>query len=155
MLAAMLGGIHLLAVLAIIVGLIIILAASAPVIPIQDLQAINRVYLLTGIALLIAAAAGTTLWLAGGKPATFYNNNPVFHAKLGLFVVLLVITAYTGLQFRRLQKGLDTGADAAEQTDSAATIVVSAPLRLLQKACIPLMLLIPALAWMMARGIGY
>lgn len=151
MLAAIVASVHLIAVLAVIVGLLIILTASTPTVSAQDLQAINRVYLLTGIALLIAATAGCVLWLAGGKPVEFYNNNPVFHAKLGLFALLLAIITYTGFRFRDLQAQQLT---ATAGTDQSA-IVVGGAVRRLQKTCIPLILVIPALAWMMARGIGY
>lgn len=151
MLAAIIGSAHLIAVLAVIVGLLIILMASTPTMSMQDLQALNKVYLVTGIALIAAAGAGCVLWLAGGKPAEFYSNNPVFHTKLGLFALLLAVIAYTGLKFRQLQKQITvTAADALE-----TTIVVSDSIRRIQKTSIPLIIVIPALAWMMARGIGY
>ncbi|MDO9520726.1 MAG: DUF2214 family protein [Pseudohongiella sp.] len=155
MLAALTGGIHLIAVLAAIVGLLIILMASAPTISVQDLRAINRVYLLTGFALIIAAMAGAVLWLTIGKPAEFYSNNPVFHAKLGLFALLVAVVAYTGLKFRTLEKNLQTPAATSAVPDTDAPIVVSDSVRRLQKTCVPLMIVVPALAWMMARGIGY
>lgn len=152
MLAAMIGSVHLIAVLAVIVGLIIVLLASHPTISAQDLQAINRVYQITGFALLLAAAAGCVLWLAGGKPAEFYSNNPVFHAKLGLFALLLAVISYTGFKFQQLQKKHSLmSAGASDET----LIAVSDSVRRMQKTCIPLMIVIPALAWMMARGIGY
>lgn len=159
MLAALTGAVHLLAVLAIIVGFFIILTASAPKVSARDLQAINRIYLLTGAALLIAAVAGCTLWLAGGKPVGFYSNNPVFHAKLGLFALLLAATAYTGFKLQQLQKSQVVGSPASpgklDDIDDEPSIVISASIRNLQKVCLPMILVIPALAWMMARGIGY
>ncbi|MBU2097917.1 MAG: DUF2214 family protein [Gammaproteobacteria bacterium] len=165
MLAAVISSVHLIAVLASIVGLLVILVASAPMISAQDLKAITRVYLMTGSALLVAAAAGAVLWLAVGKPAEFYNNNPVFHAKLGLFVLLLMVLVYTGFKFRQLQRTHHTAlasdtaeassAPIADTAPTEVTIQVSAAIRRMQKICIPLMIVIPALAWMMARGIGY
>lgn len=151
MLAAILGGVHLIAVLAIIAGYIIILAASAPTVSRQDLQAINQVYFLTGLALVVAATAGIALWQIGAKPAAFYNNNPVFHAKMGMFMLLLVITAYTGIKCRQAQHSHAYAADNATEK----VIALGNFIRPLQKAGIVLLLVIPLMAWMMARGIGY
>lgn len=148
MLAAIIGGVHLIAVVGFAIGLLIILTASSPQVSAQDLKAIQRVYLLSALALVIAAIAGGLLWLAVGKPAPFYTNNPVFHAKLGLFMLLLCVLAFTGVGIGRLQAKA-----AVPAGDSAITL--SAGLRRLQKTMIPLLLIIPVLAWLMARGIGY
>ncbi|MDP2380683.1 MAG: DUF2214 family protein, partial [Pseudohongiella sp.] len=86
MLAAVVGGIHLLFVLALVVGLMVILLASGEQVSLLDLLAIKRVYALTGSAIALVAIAGIVLWLWVGKPAAFYSNNPVFHAKMGLFM---------------------------------------------------------------------
>jgi putative membrane protein len=159
MLAAMIGGVHLIAMLGFSVGVLVILMASTPIISAQDLTAINRVYLLSAIALLVVAVAGAVLWLAVGKPPEFYSNNPVFHAKLGLFALLVVTFIYTGLKFLQLQTlqiaPAHNNVDVAPGTSADESIIVSNAVRRLQKTFIPLLLVIPVLAWMMARGIGY
>lgn len=151
MLAAIIDGVHLLAVLGFIAGLLVILMATTANLSHQDLRAINRVYILAGLALAVAALAGSLLWLAVGKPAEFYSNNPVFHAKLGLFALLVALFVYTGTRFRQLQNRAQASASSNDETE----VVVSDALRRMQKICIPLIIVIPALAWMMARGIGY
>lgn len=148
MLTALVDAIHMLAVLAVLAGLLIAMVASKAVIASDDLRSINMIYTMTGIALLIAAAAGMTLWLQVGKPAEFYSNNPVFHSKMGLFALLLFLTGFTAHRFRALQRQF-TSAEARED------IPVPALLRRLQKATMALALVIPVLAWLMARGIGY
>jgi putative membrane protein len=155
MLAGISAGIHLIAVLGSIVGLLIILMASAATISVQDLKAINRVYVITGLALFVAAVAGCVLWLVVGKPAEFYSNNPVFHAKLGAFILLVLIIGYTGIRFRLLENTAEISSLSSSVHSNEAPIAVSTSIRRLQKTCIPLMIIVPALAWMMARGIGY
>lgn len=147
MLAAFVGGIHLLLLLAVLVGVLVILLASADEVSVQDLRALKRVYALTAIAMILLALAGTTLWFWGAKPAAFYTDNPVFHAKLGLFVLMLLLFAHNGYRVYRLSLN--------HSADSNAAIPLSKNLRRLQKALIPLLIAIPVLAYLMARGIGY
>jgi len=148
MLTALVDAIHMLAVLAVLAGLLISMVASKPLIASDDLRSINVIYTITGIALLVAAIAGMVLWLSIGKPAEFYSNNPVFHSKMGLFTLLLLISGFLAHRFRALQR------EFPAQT-SGDNIPVPALLRRLQKAAFALVLVIPVLAWMMARGIGY
>lgn len=148
MLTALVDAIHMLAVLAILAGLLISMVASKPLIASDDLRSINVIYTITGIALLVAAIAGMVLWLSIGKPAEFYSNNPVFHSKMGLFTLLLLLSGFLAHRFRALQH------EFPAQT-SGDNIPVPALLRRLQKVAFALVLVIPVLAWMMARGIGY
>lgn len=147
MLATVVGGVHLLMVLAVLVGTLVILLASEKEVSMQDLLAIKRVYALTAIAMLLLALAGAVLWFWGAKPATFYSNNPVFHTKLGLFALLCLLFAHNGLRITRLH--------AQSAADSSGMIPLAPALRGLQKAMIPLLIAMPVLAYLMARGIGY
>lgn len=147
MLAAFVGGIHLLLVLALVVGILVILLASAEQVSPQDLLAIKRVYKLTGASLVLVAIAGMILWLWVGKPAAFYSNNPVFHAKLGLFLLLGALFSYNAYRVHHLQ--------GAQATDPETQIPLGNTHRRLQKALIPLLIVIPVLAYLMARGVGY
>ena len=145
MVTALVDAIHMLAVLAILAGLLITMVASKPLIASDDLQSINLVYVITGIALLVAAVAGLLLWLQVGKPAEFYSNNPVFHSKMGLFGLLLLLSGFLAHRFKALQRQYP-------EPTTTDTIPVPALLRRLQKATLALALLMPVLAWMMARG---
>ncbi|MDP3518928.1 MAG: DUF2214 family protein [Pseudohongiella sp.] len=147
MLAAVVGGIHLLFVLALVVGLMVILLASAEQVSQQDLLAIKRVYALTGVAIVLVAIAGVVLWLWVGKPAAFYGNNPVFHAKMGLFMLLCALFSYNAYRVYHLTVDPTAAADTPVRLNTSH-------LRL-QKALIPLLIAIPVLAYLMARGIGY
>jgi putative membrane protein len=147
MLAAFVGAVHLLLLLAVLVGVMVILLASADELYVQYLLALKRVYALTGIAMILLALAGTTLWFWGAKPSTFYTNNPVFHAKLGLFGLMFLLFVYNGYRVHRLS--------TQHPADTGTAIALSKNLRRLQKALIPLLIAIPVLAYLMARGIGY
>jgi putative membrane protein len=147
MLAAVIEGAHLLLVLGVLIGALVILLASAEEVSAQDLLAINRVYALTAIAMFLLALAGTVLWFWGAKPATFYSNNPVFHAKLCLFALLCLLFAHNGYRIYRLHKRY--------AADESAMIALGKSVRVLQKAMIPLLIAIPVTAYLMARGIGY
>ena len=47
---------------------------------------------LWGLAALLWVSTGPWRWLAGiEKPSGYYLTNPVFHAKLGLFLVILIL----------------------------------------------------------------
>lgn len=147
MLAEVIGGAHLLLVLGVLIGALVILLASAEEVSAQDLLAIKRVYALTAIAMFLLALAGTVLWFWGAKPATFYSNNPVFHAKLSLFALLCLLFAHNGYRIYRLHKRY--------AADESAMIALGKSVRVLQKAMIPLLIAIPVTAYLMARGIGY
>ena len=97
------------------------------------------IYGYTALAATLSAAGGLMLWLSVGKPAAFFNNNPVFHAKLGLVVALLAVLIYPAWFLCRAQC----------QYSIPATVLR------LQKCALPLLIIIPVLAYLMARGIGY
>ena len=148
MLTALFDAFHMLAVLATLAGLLIVTVASKPAISADDLRSITMVYTLTAITLLLAAGAGLMLWLgSAGKPSEFYSGNPVFHAKMGLFGLTFLLAGYAAHSFRALQRQY-----GAATSDS---ITVPGMLRVVQKLTFILALIIPVLAWLMARGIGY
>lgn len=56
---------------------------------IKRLSVVDGIY---GLSAIIAVAAGLVLWLVIGKPADFYTSNPTFHLKLGLAILLGVLS---------------------------------------------------------------
>jgi putative membrane protein len=133
---------HLLAALVFAGALIIENMAIKPVINQEDAHNLARVDGICGMAALVIIACGLALWLWVGKPADFYNTNPVFHLKLGLLAILITSAVYPALFFFRHRK--------TEQEQ----ISVPKAVQLLLRFEIILLLLIPLLAWAMARGIG-
>jgi putative membrane protein len=109
---------------------------------ISKLAKIDAVY---GLAALTLLAAGLTLWLGSfGKPAIYYNQNRVFHLKLGLFALLGIVSIYPTVFFIKQRKG-----NPEEIIPIPAKICWTLRFELL------LLLVIPFVAGLMARGVGY
>lgn len=123
-------------------ALIIENMAIKPSINGEDARNLARVDRACGLGALLTLVFGLILWFWVGKPAVFYTANPVFHAKLGLFAVLLVLAVYPALFFHRHRR--------AEQD----AIAVPKAVRVLLRLELVLMLIIPIMAFLMARGIG-
>ncbi len=98
-----------------------------------------------GIASVTLLAAGLTLWLGSfGKPAAYYSSNWVFHIKLGLFVCIGLLSIYPTVFFLKQRKG---------NPDEEIMI----PPRIFWMLRLELLIfsVIPFLAGLMARGVGY
>jgi putative membrane protein len=105
------------------------------------LAKIDGVY---GLAVLILLAVGMTLWLGPyGKPTEFYSNNPLFHTKLTLFIIIGILSIYPTVFFIKNKNG-----DQEENIAVPNIIFWMVRLELL------LLFVIPFLAGLMAKGIG-
>ena|SRR5690242_15135997 len=102
-----------------------------------------------GISAGAVLATGLARALLGAKPWQFYSHNPVFHAKVGLFVLVGVLSIWPTRAFLRWRKAAADGADfrVAEGEWRRIRRCVMIELHLIA--------LIPLLAVLMARGIGY
>jgi len=97
-----------------------------------------------GLASVLLLAAGLTLWLGGfGKPSFYYSRNWIFHLKLALFAAIGILSIYPTVFFLKNRKG-----KAEEIIGIPAKIFWVIRLELL------LLLIIPILAGMMAKGVG-
>lgn len=98
-----------------------------------------------GFAVLVLLAAGMTLWLGGyGKPMEFYTQNALFQTKLGLFLLIGLLSIYPTVFFFKKRKG-----DPTELVEIPNSIFWTIRLELF------LVFIIPHLAGLMAKGIGY
>jgi putative membrane protein len=113
-----------------------------------DLLRLKKIDGVYGLAALLALATGAARLVWGAKGMGFYMKNPVFHAKIGLFVVMGLISIYPTVQFFRWARVMRD--NAREMPDVAAIDRVRMALfvQLGLLACIPIM------ATLMARGIG-
>ena len=137
---------HLLGALGMAAGILVAaLAASSMNADRDNLDAADqaalfrKVYGLTAAAVMLSVGAGLMLWLVVGKPAAFFSNNPVFHAKIALVLVMLATLIYPAWYLCR----------------SRPPQPMPASVLRLQKSTFPLLLIVPVLAYLMARGIGY
>ena len=83
-----------------------------------------------------------------GKGLDYYLNNRLFHAKVGLFIVIALMSLYPTLKFFKWRSALKAGQPPALSPTQARRVSLVIRLELL------LLLLIPLLAALMARGYG-
>ena len=107
---------------------------------ITRLARIDAVY---GISAVLVVAAGLTLWFGVGKPSEFYSGNWIFHVKVGLAVIVGLLSIYPTVFFTKNRKGQES-----EMIDIPSNI------KLLVRIQLAIMLIIPLLATLMAKGIG-
>ena len=105
----------------------------------RRLVVIDAVY---GISALVVFTAGLALWLWVGKPSEFYSGNPVFHAKLTVFV-LMGLLSITPTRFIFRQRNVTED-------------VIDVPRYIIHfvRAELTLLIIIPLLAVFMAKGYG-
>ena len=111
-------------------------------------ELIARVDLAYGIAAGFVLAAGFARVAWGIKDAGFYLGNPVFWLKLGLFVVIGLISVAPTLTYLRWRRA----ARAGGTLPGAAEVARARRWVLLQTV---LFAALPMLAAVMARGLGY
>lgn len=111
----------------------------------RELDRLSKIDAVYGLAALVLLGVGMTLWLGGiGKPTDFYSKNPIFHVKLTLFVLIGILSIYPTVFFLKNRKG-----DPEEEIAVPKGIFWSLRLELL------LLSVIPILAGLMAKGIGF
>ena len=108
----------------------------------EDARNLAKVNAVCGISAVFVLSFGLTLWLWAGKPSEFYSSNPIFHAKIGLFILMVLCAIVPTIFFNKHSKSKEE------------VIEVPQLLRLLLKFQLALLVLIPALAILIARGIG-
>jgi putative membrane protein len=100
------------------------------------------------VSALAALATGLLRAFFGVKEPAFYFSNPVFHAKLGVFVLVAALSVPVTLAYRRWDKTLRSGdgvVPAGEVRRVRAFLWIE----------VALLAVLPALAVLMARGVGY
>ncbi|MCU0418586.1 MAG: DUF2214 family protein [Cyclobacteriaceae bacterium] len=110
-----------------------------------ELDRLSKIDAVYGLASITLLAAGLTLWLGEvGKPAVFYSKNWIFHTKLMLVVGLGLLSIYPTVFFIKNRKG-----------PAADLVTVPAAIFWLLRFELLLLLIIPLLAGLMARGVGF
>jgi putative membrane protein len=106
------------------------------------LSKIDAVY---GLAAMLLLIVGGTLWLGGfGKPTEFYSQNWIFHTKLTLFILIGLLSIYPTVFFIKNRKG-----------GSGELIKIPNAIFWMLRFELLLLFIIPLLAGLMARGIGF
>jgi putative membrane protein len=100
---------------------------------------------IAGLAVVLVLASGVLMVLGSGfgKGAAYYLHNGVFHAKATLFALVLALAVKPLLFFRRHAR-----------TEDAASIAVPGAIIMLQRIQLLILLVLPLLGLLMARGVG-
>ena len=147
-LEAILAYLHISAILALVVFISSEAALCRPqwmnAAIVERLVTIDRIY---GIAAASVLATGLLRIFLGAKGAHWYLHNWLLHAKIGMFVVVALISIAPTMRFSRWRKTLRANGTlpSAEQVTKARKLVM------LQAHIIPL---IPLAAVFLARGFG-
>jgi putative membrane protein len=133
-------------------GLFVILAAEMvlvrPGMSAQTVMRVARIDGLYGILAGLVLVVGTLRVFYGAKGASFYTHNPMFWTKIGIFVLIGLLSIPPTLSYVRWRKALRDNPNALPGVDS-----IQATRKLIHIE-FALLFLLPILAAMMARGIG-
>jgi putative membrane protein len=112
------------------------------------LRRLKRLDGLYGLFALLTLVSGVARLLWGAKGSAFYLGNPVFHVKIGLFVLVGLVSIYPTIQYFQWTDA------ATGNTDFAPPSAVLARIRSLIITQFVVLASIPLAATLMARGIG-
>lgn len=110
----------------------------------RSLKRLAKIDGLYGLSAILVVSMGFLLWLKVGKPAEFYNGNHIFYTKVGLAVLVGLLSIYPTIFFAKQSKGKDLD----------EMVVIPASIRKTVTVELILMAIIPLLATLMAGGIG-
>jgi putative membrane protein len=106
---------------------------------------------LWGLAAILWVSTGLWRWLDGiEKPTGYYMTNPVFHAKLGLFIVVLLLELWPAITLMRWRRAFSAG----ESAERLMTRGGGGRIALLSHIEAFVVVAIVCLAVAMARGYG-
>ena len=105
----------------------------------RKLVRIDGVY---GLSAVVVLLTGLSMWFWVGKPASFYTGNGLFHLKVTAFVLVALLSIYPTVYFIRQNK--------------LALVEYRIPVKIthLIRLQLGILLFVPLLAVLMARGIG-
>lgn len=134
--------ISILTLVAAVAGQQLLIRERLPRREIRRLAVLDAIY---GVSAITVVLAGLTLWFWTGKNPEFYSYNWIFLTKVGLALLLGIVSIHPTLFFARNRKG-----DNLEEL-----IDVPSSVRGVIRFELLLLVLIPLGAVLMARGIGY
>ena len=109
-----------------------------------ELGRVAKIDAVYGIAALTLLVVGLTLWLGGiSKPSVYYTKNWIFHTKITLFATIGILSIYPTAFFLK------------NRGKSDASIKIPASIFWMLRIELLLLFIIPLLAGLMARGVGF
>ena len=103
--------------------------------------------LIYGIAAVLVLVTGLLRLFVYGKGPDYYLSNPIFHTKLTLFVILVVLSIFPTIKFLKWRKQMNKGEEPEINEKSVKKLLMCIRIELLIVAIIPL------LAVMLAMGV--
>ena len=145
---ALLAYVHHIAAFALVAILFVEMALCKPGMSPAQVRILTRYDGMYGFFAAVLLIVGTMRVFWGIKGAQFYAHNPAFHAKVGLFVLIGLLSVPPTLRYFRWRAALKAN---AQFTPGADEIKANRRFIHIQAGLIVLLLL---LAVLMARGIG-
>ena len=134
---------HFLAILLVFGSLLVEIVLVKKTLPKKMLKLIGKIDALYGLAILLLFGAGLSLWFWVGKPAEFYSQNPIFILKFVLVCLVGILSIWPTIFFIKNQKGNDED-----------VVKIPSYIRKIILVDVVLLLVVPMLAVLMARGVG-
>lgn len=134
---------HFISILSMISLLVVELAYVKKEMTRAELKLLSRIDGFYGLAAILVVAAGLTLWFGVGKGDPFYDN-PILYIKVGLAILVGLISIAPTIYFLRNAKG-----------DPQETLVLPNRIRQLIILQLSILAIIPLLATLMAQGVRF
>lgn len=145
---ALLAYFHHIAAFALVAILFVEMALCKPGMTSTQVRTLTRVDGMYGLFAVMLLVVGTMRVFWGVKGAQFYAHNPAFHAKIGLFILIGLLSVAPTLTYFRWRKSLKGNAQFTPPDSE-----IKATRRFIHMQ-VGLIVLLPLLAAFMARGIG-
>ena len=147
-LEAILGYLHFLAILT----MVVFISSEAALCRAEWLNAVvverlARVDMIYGISAMVVLATGVARTWWGIKGTAWYWSNPLLHLKLGLFIIVGMISIFPTLTYLRWRKALRSGGTLPSEAEVRKT-------RRLVMIQAHIIAVIPLVAVFFARGFG-
>ena len=109
----------------------------------QEIRCVSIIDSIYGGCAILVLAMGLLMWFVVGKPSAYYSANWVFHLKVGLFVLVGLLSIVPTRFLLKNRKG-----------DQQELLPVPKSMKMIIRLELLLLFLIPLLATSMAQGIG-
>ncbi len=109
----------------------------------QEIKRVSIIDGVYGVSAIMVLAMGMLMWFVVGKPATYYSANWIFHLKVGLFVLVGLLSIVPTVFLLKNRKG-----------DQQEVLVIPKSMKMIIRLELLLLFLIPLLATLMAQGFG-
>ena len=147
---ALFAYLHYLSIITLIVTLVVEYVIFKPKMTYKEARTIQRADSLYGLSAILVLVTGFLRVIYFGKGWDYYFSNHIFNTKLGLFVIIGLLSIYPTRVFIKWRKELKKQEPYLEvPLDTASKVKRVILIQIL------LVVILPLLAALMARGIGY